>query len=118
MQGQTFEARCATTDVVGLFSSAGGRWEDGEFVRWVEAVAGRPVVDRTGLSGQFDITLEYNPDIRRIPEGVDTKVSLTELEARPLVFTAIREQLGLKLEPGKEPVEVLVIDNVERPTAD
>ena len=50
------------------FRSAGGRWEDGVFVRWVEAVAGRPVVDRTDLSGQFDITLEYNPDIRRIPE--------------------------------------------------
>ena len=117
-QAQTFEDRCSMSDGVGLYRSAGSRWEDGEFVRWVEAVAGRPVVDRTGLSGQFDITVEYNPDIRRIPDGINTTVSLGELETRPLVFTAIREQLGLKLEPGKEPIDVLVIDNVERPTSD
>jgi uncharacterized protein (TIGR03435 family) len=117
-QGQTFEDRCSESDGVGLYRSAGRRWEDGVFVRWVELIAGRPVVDRTALSGQFDITLEYNPDYRRIPDGVDTKVTVGELEARPLVFTAICEQLGLKLDPGKESVDVLVIDNVERPTSD
>lgn len=65
----------------------------------------RPVVDKTGLSGQFDITLEWNPD-------------LTEPDARPVLFTAIREQLGLKLEPDTVPMDVLVIDSVDRPTPD
>ena len=84
----------------------------------IERLTGRPVVDRTGLSGQFDVRLEWNTDIPRIPEGVSRDAFLAELEKRPMLPTALREQLGIQLERRTEPVEVLVIDNVERPTSD
>ncbi len=64
---------------------------------------GRPVVNSTGLLGTFDFTLDWTPD--------DTAV---DGAAGPSLFTAIQEQLGLKLEPSKSLVEVLVIDHVER----
>ncbi len=63
--------------------------------------AGREVVDKTGLQGKFDFKLDY------APEGA-TDSSL------PSIFTALQEQLGLKLTPQKVPVEILVIDSVER----
>jgi uncharacterized protein (TIGR03435 family) len=62
----------------------------------------RPVLDRTGVPGKFDINLEWTLD-----ESSDTG---------PSVFTALEEQLGLKLETRKGPVDLLVIDHVERPT--
>lgn len=65
---------------------------------------GRVVIDRTGLTGQYDFVLEFA--VR--PEDTD----------RPSVFAAVEEQLGLKLEPGRAPLRVLVIEHIERPTAD
>jgi len=68
------------------------------------------VVDRTGLTGTFDVDLTFVPEpppgFPRMPASQDG-VSL---------FTALREQLGLKLEPDRGPVEVLVIDGAEHPT--
>lgn len=66
--------------------------------------SGRTVLDKTGLNGIYDFTLEFTPD--------DT---LTESSA-PTLFKALQEQLGLKLEPGKNSVEVIVVDHVERPS--
>jgi uncharacterized protein (TIGR03435 family) len=66
----------------------------------------RPVLDRTGLSGRFDIHFEFVPN--------DGLVSPDDVG--PSIFTALREQLGLKLSAAKGPVEVLVIDHVERPS--
>ena len=63
-------------------------------------VLGYQVLDRTGLTGTFDINLKWTPD--------DSKGT------GPSLFTAIQEQLGLKLEPGKAPVEVLMVDHAER----
>jgi uncharacterized protein (TIGR03435 family) len=68
----------------------------------------RGVVDRTGLQGPFDVELEWSADA-----GAAATASNT-----PSVFTALQEQLGLRLEPSRGPVEVLVIDSVERPTPD
>lgn len=68
---------------------------------------GRPVVDKTGLTGKYDFTLEYAPAARAGAEDA----------ARPSVFTALEEQLGLKLLPAKEPVEMLVIDSIQQPAA-
>ena len=68
----------------------------------------RPVVDETGLTGQYDFNLSYTYDETRAP---------TDGTAPPSLFTAIQEQMGLKLEPVKAPVEVLVVDSVERPSA-
>jgi uncharacterized protein (TIGR03435 family) len=65
----------------------------------------RTVVDRTGLTGNFDYRLRWSPD-----QSVDPTA--------PLIVTALQEQLGLKLESARGPVEVLVIDRVERPVPD
>ncbi len=70
----------------------------------LEFDAGRPVVDQTGLTGPFAIELHY---------ARNTAVADTML---PSVFTAVREQLGLRLESAKLPVKVFVIDDVQRPS--
>jgi uncharacterized protein (TIGR03435 family) len=72
----------------------------------------RTVVDRTGLSGAFDVELNWTPD--RLPQRPDAAPPSSP--DNPSIFTALREQLGLKLEPAKAPADVLVIDHVERPT--
>ncbi|HKT79544.1 MAG TPA: TIGR03435 family protein, partial [Vicinamibacterales bacterium] len=69
---------------------------------------GGPAVDRTGLDGVFDFTLTSR-------EQSVSPTSATTLEDGPSVFTALQEQLGLKLEAQRAPVDVLVIDRVERP---
>lgn len=68
-------------------------------------VADRPVIDRTGLTGKFAYFLVYTPEN-----------AATQANSAPELFTAIQEQLGLKLEPTKAPFDVLVIDQLERPT--
>jgi uncharacterized protein (TIGR03435 family) len=72
--------------------------------------AGRSVIDKTGLRDQFDLELTWSGD------GSD--LATTPTATGPSLFTALPEQLGLKLEPTKAPVDVLVIDHVERPTPD
>ena len=75
----------------------------------VFAWADRVVVDRTGLAGKFDWDLQWSP------EGLATAAAPA---AGLSLFTALREQLGLKLEPTREPVDVLVIERAERPMPD
>jgi len=84
---------------------------------------GRPVIDRTGLSGEFDFALEWTPEpgedggptTAGLPHGArDRPASAAE---GPSIFTAIPEQLGLRLTSGRGPVEVIVIDDVQMPTA-
>jgi uncharacterized protein (TIGR03435 family) len=71
----------------------------------------RPVLDRTGLKGKFDFKMEYdqNTDVPALP------LPGAELTGSAL-FTAFQEQAGLKLQPTKGPVEVLVIDHAEKPS--
>ena len=78
----------------------------------------RIVIDRTGLKGSFDIDLTFTPE--RMPQGPPPPGAppLTIDPNGPSLFTALQEQLGLKLESDRAPVEVLVIDHVERPTPD
>jgi uncharacterized protein (TIGR03435 family) len=79
-------------------------------------VMDKPVVDKTGLIGEFDFTLKWTPDESQL-NGMGFRVPVPEgTTALPGLFTAIQEQLGLKLEPQKVPSEVLVIDHVERPS--
>jgi uncharacterized protein (TIGR03435 family) len=73
------------------------------------ATGGRYVIDRTGVSGVFDVTLTWNADSLR-PE-------VATPDSSPSIFAAIQEQLGLKLEPITTPIDVIVIDHAERPTA-
>jgi uncharacterized protein (TIGR03435 family) len=77
----------------------------------------RVLVDRTGLIGNFDLDLEWTPDQpQQRPAGA---ADLPPNDPnRPSIFTALQEQAGLKLEPTKGPVDVLVIDHAEQPTPD
>jgi len=76
------------------------------------AQAGRIVVDRTGLEGRFDFSLEWVPDAANLPSINGAK--MVPAEDGPSLFTAVQEQLGLKLESTKAPVQVLVIDRAEK----
>ena len=80
---------------------------------------GRPVVDETQLSGNYDFKLHYDQSSVGLPFSGPRRESdsTPQPEAEPSIFTAVQEQLGLKLESAKRPVEVLVIDRVEKPTA-
>lgn len=73
------------------------------------------VVDRTGLDGRYEIALEWTPD-RAVP--ANGGAAPTAPSDKPSVFAALQEQLGLKLEPERGPVDVVVIDHIERPTND
>jgi len=88
------------------------------FVRWLAyAVLDRPVVDKTGLTGTFDFNLKWTPDESQFSAlGLHAPAAGDNANAPPPLVEAIKEQLGLKLEPEKMPAEVLVIDKVERPT--
>lgn len=78
----------------------------------------REVVDRTGLSGTFDIDLMYLPELPVDGVSVDNLALDPKCAERAGLITSLREQLGLKLEWALGRVEVLVIDHVERPTED
>ena len=67
----------------------------------------RPVIDRTGLTGRFDFEMEFTPVAAGTAADDPDRVS---------IFTALREQLGLRLQAEDVGLEVLVIDNVERPS--
>ena len=72
----------------------------------------RPVLDKTGLTGHYDFTLTFLPDL---PPGFRRGNIPQECLDRPNIFDALRQQLGLKLEPQKGPVTYYVIDPVEKP---
>lgn len=70
----------------------------------------RTVLDKTGLTGDYDLTLDWTPEEQLQAAGENGA------DVRPSIYTALQEQLGLKLVPTKGPVETLVIDHVELPT--
>jgi uncharacterized protein (TIGR03435 family) len=67
------------------------------------------VLDRTGLSGNYDFSLRWTP------ESLDGGTPSPEASG-PSIFTALQEQLGLKLESATGPVQTLVVDHIERPS--
>jgi uncharacterized protein (TIGR03435 family) len=81
----------------------------------LQSLVGRPVVDQTGLTGAFDMDLQWTPSVEMSatpngpPSAADDGAS---------IFTALQEQLGLKLEPTNSSFNVLVVDHVEQPTPD
>ena len=103
--------------ILGLQASAPDRYSFGAANIFMPVIAesfsswgnlGRPVVDRTGLEGPYDFVLDFTPDPR--PSYA------TEDSGGPNFQQALQQQLGLKLEPQKAPVEFLVLDHVEHPT--
>ena len=75
---------------------------------------GQPVVDQTQLSGTFDVELRFS----RASAGSRRDSPPPPVDEAPSIFTAVQEQLGLKLTPAKMPLERLVIDHIERPDPD
>ncbi len=98
-------SRNTPTDQVGVsYTITGQKAAMAMFAeRLGELELGRPVLDRTGLQGEFDFRLDYG--------------TADNPGTEPSIFTAIQEQLGLKLESAKGPVETLVIDGAEKPSA-
>jgi uncharacterized protein (TIGR03435 family) len=78
----------------------------------------RAVVDRTGLAGNWDFELTYTRDRVRRPDVTDAAAASVPDPDGASIFTALQEQLGLKLDATKGPVRVLVIDRIEQPTPD
>jgi uncharacterized protein (TIGR03435 family) len=77
-----------------------------DFAQFLQLMGDRPVVDQTNLSGRYDFTLLWTPDVMRA----------TPTDDAPGLFTAVQEQLGLKLEATRAPTDVFVIDAATRPT--
>ncbi|HJT86646.1 MAG TPA: M56 family metallopeptidase [Bryobacteraceae bacterium] len=95
---------------------SGGKVSMAEFVRGLSQVLGRTVNDRTGFSGLFDVTLQFLPDDTTPGLPPPPPGAIPDAIASPSIFSAV-QQMGLRLESTKGPVEVLVIDHVERPSA-
>jgi uncharacterized protein (TIGR03435 family) len=95
---------------VGLLSQGG--MQMATLAQGLAQIVGRPVIDRTGLTGYYDYTLTWMPEPGLGPPGPPVDPDA------PSVFTAVQEQLGLKLESARGPVEVVVIERLERPTLD
>ena len=77
-------------------------------------VMDRPVVDRSGISGRYDFTLDWTPDEFQLSSRAGQSPTLAA--DAPDLYTAIQQQLGLKLQSAKLPIEVLVVDRVAKPS--
>jgi uncharacterized protein (TIGR03435 family) len=93
-----------------------------QLAKTLSGPVGRPVTDETGLGGTYDFTLRWTPDesepdwLAALPPEVRAQLPPREAPTGPSIFTALQEQLGLKLETRKVTIETLVIDHVERPS--
>ena len=91
----------------------------GEFINFMtrNVKLDRPIVDRTGITGRYDFTLDWTPDDSQFG-GTGGKLTppAESPTTWPSLYTAIQEQLGLKLEATKAAADVLVIDRVEKPS--
>lgn len=85
--------------------------------QFLSAALGRPVVDRTGLTGLYDLSLQW--DEPPVPDGGILGLDAPAAPAADhgSIFSAIQEQLGLRLEPQRTQVDVIVVDRIERPSA-
>jgi uncharacterized protein (TIGR03435 family) len=88
------------------------------FVPSLSRILGRPVLDETGLTGEYDFKLEFRPESFVPAEkfGVPIPAPDTSEDPRPSIFTAVQQQLGLKLDARKGPVAAIVIERVEKPS--
>lgn len=87
--------------------------------RMLSTMLGREVIDKSGFTGRFSLHLEFAIDDTLAglpnPAGPETSGQPADAAAKPSIRTAMQEQLGLRLRPSTGPVQVLVIDRVERP---
>lgn len=95
---------------------SGARVTMKDFTSTLGTVLNRTVIDKTGLNGTYDIALKWTPDEPPASLPPDAPATPQAGEPGPSIFTAISEQLGLRLESQKGPVEVIVIDSAEKPS--
>ena len=98
-QGQNQELKTTGSTIQNLIEMLQSEPESG----------GRPIQNKTGLNGSYDFALDWTRDL--------TANISAQHDGGPSLFTALEEQLGLKLVPVKGPVEVVVIDHIDRPSA-
>ena len=82
----------------------------------LSGIVQRTVIDKTELTGNYDLTLTYTPE--QLPQGPAGGPAPVVDPSGPSIFTALQEQLGLKLDSQRGPVDVLVIDSAQRPVED
>lgn len=112
-------AQCGTRIIPGLIEGKRVPW--GMLLDQLPSSVGRAVIDKTGLQGHFEIRLEWSPDpaVARSPEAVAAATAAAAAPGeRVSIFTALPEQLGVKLQDARAPLEVLIIDALQRPTPD
>jgi uncharacterized protein (TIGR03435 family) len=119
--GQEERPRCGAGS--GIFGTASGmtvRWDLslGEFASIVSQLLDRPVIDKTGITGMVKFNMEFAADQAITGPFGELRPSIPEaaVPSGSSIFTAIQEQVGLKLEAATGPVEVFVIDHVDRPS--
>jgi uncharacterized protein (TIGR03435 family) len=117
--GQPPSPRCGSVNVI--LASSGARMQGGqipmpEFVRVLSTVLGRTVIDKSGFTKLFDVRLDFFPD-ETTPALPAPPPGAAPLDSSPSILTAIQQQLGLRLESAKAPVDVIIVDHVERPSA-
>jgi len=93
-----------------------------EFAKWMQGgVMDRPMIDQTGLKDRYDFTLKWTPDDSQFAQfrttGALPQTNPEDPNAPPSLYTALQEQLGLKMEPTKAMDDVMVIDSVQKPSA-
>jgi len=121
------ESTAAATDLPAFFFRQLGdltvrNMTMGNFATWMQSgVMDRPVVDQTGLTARYDFNLKWTPDESQFAQfrtvGSVAAPPSNDPNAPPSLYTAIQEQAGLKMSPGKAPDDVIVIDHAEKPTA-
>jgi uncharacterized protein (TIGR03435 family) len=104
-------SRCGLTQRAGVINMGG--FPIDALVRVLSSTVGRVVVNRTGLEGNWDLDLEYAPDL-----SAGGAVDQSATTDRPSIFAALQEQLGLRLEAGRAPVPVVAVDDIRRPADD
>lgn len=83
-----------------------------QLVVFLSTILGRPVIDRTGLTGRYDVELKWTPS-----ELEGARDATADSQPGPSLFTALQEQLGLRLESSKVPSEYLIVDHADMPTS-
>lgn len=106
--------------MIGPFQMQGGSISIAQFIGGLSNLLGRPVIDKTGFTGTFDLHLEYSPEGLAMGRGgmpmPPPPPGAAPDDSKPTIFTAVQEQLGLRLESQKAPGDTLVIDHAEKAT--
>jgi uncharacterized protein (TIGR03435 family) len=89
----------------------------GDIANALRAILKRPVVDRANLPALFDVSVHWRPDGLVSTRGGSSDGPRPESENQPDIHTALREQLGLRLDVERAPIPMLIVDSAERPTA-